>query len=59
MMATTELDRAPVQCVVIPHNTESPIEYSKFIILTVHPNVDGASGNYNTTEGIFLPISTY
>ena len=38
ILATAELDKVPVQCVVIPHNyPKSDREFSRFYILTVYP----------------------
>ena len=48
VLATAELDGIPVQCVAYPHGKDSPNEYSKFIILTVHTDINSA---YNTSQG--------
>ena len=48
ILATAELDKVPVQCVVLLYNHS--YEYSKFVVLTVHPTTT------NTTQSKFQSV---
>ena len=57
VLATAELNGVPVQCVAHPLDHSLSIEYSKFIILSVHANLNTTNQGEHALKWFIMPCA--